>query len=145
MHRDAGSDYTWRAHPARERVGIAMIGVLVILAMAGLTGELMQSVLWAGFAALTLLLFLNRFFFPSRFVIDDEGITARYPLRCLRLPWKELRRFDHDHRGGFLSTRARHTWRDARRGMLVLFGGREREVIEQIRARLPEGVGVWAH
>ena len=64
---------------------------------------------------------LNRFFFASTFIIDDAGIEARYPLRKLRLEWKDIRRFLHDSDGGYLSTRSRPSRFDAYRGMHLLF------------------------
>ncbi len=78
--------FCWDAHPARERAGRAVLGGIVILVLAWLAGSLMQSLWWGFFAAVVLLVSLNRFFFPSRFTIDGEGITARYPLRRQRLP-----------------------------------------------------------
>ena len=104
----------------------------------------MQNPWWGVLGAGIMLAALNRFFFPSHFEIDGEGITAEYPLRRLRLSWKDLRRFCHDRHGGYLSTRARRSWLDGYRGMHVLFGARRDAVIEQIRAHLPEGGGSWA-
>ncbi|MDY7110180.1 MAG: hypothetical protein SYC29_16235 [Planctomycetota bacterium] len=144
MNDDDGQAFSWQAHPLRERAGRAVAGVLVVAALAVVAGQLMQSAWWSMFTIAFLLLALNRFFFPSRFVIDAEGITASYPVRRLRLRWDELRRFAHGRSAAFLSTRARPSWWDGRRGMLVLFGAEREAVIDRIRAHLPEGVGSWA-
>jgi hypothetical protein len=106
MSDDGGQDFSWQAHPLREGPGRAVAGVLAVATLAVLAGQLMQSVWWAVLTVAFLVLALNRFFFPSRFVIDAEGITACYPVRRLRLKWAELRRFAHDKSGAFLSTRA---------------------------------------
>ena len=99
---------------------------------------------WALLAAVVLVAALNRFFFPSRFVIDDQGITARYFFRRQRLRWDDLRRFAHDRNGGYLSSRSRRSWLDAYRGLHILFGEKRDAVIEHIRDRLPKGGGSWA-
>ncbi|MFQ5653776.1 MAG: PH domain-containing protein, partial [Planctomycetota bacterium] len=83
--------------------------------------------------AALLVLALNRFYFPSRFRIDDEGITARYTLRRQRCRWSEVRRFRHDERGAWLTPRSRPSRLDAYRGMHILFGRHREEVIERIR------------
>lgn len=142
---DAQLEFAWRAHPAREHVGRAAFGAALIAGLAALTSLFMQSVPWGLFAAAILLLTLNRFFLPSRFTIDAEGITARYPLRRQRLRWAELRRYASDDHGGYLSTRARRSWLDAYRGLHVLFGEHREVVSARIRAHLSEGGGSWAH
>ena len=67
---------------------------------------------------------INRFFLPSTFKIDEDGITASYPLRSMRLKWKDLRRFLVGEQGGLLSRRARSSSMDVFTGMLksVVFG-----------------------
>jgi hypothetical protein len=128
--------FTWQAHPARERAGGAALGLATILAVA-VAAWWSTGVIWWGVLSLAVLLFaLNRFFFPSRFVIDGQGITAKYPLRSKRLAWGDLRRFSVDDNGGFLSTRARRSRLDAYRGMHILFGADRDAVVDRIQARL---------
>lgn len=124
----------WRAHPAADRPAQAVLAIGIILVVAGFVYVTSESI---GFALLSVLLLtaaLNRFFLPSRFTIDEEGITAAYPLRRLRHKWNELQRFVWDDYGGYLSTRARPSRLDAYRGMHLLFEERDRaHVIERIR------------
>ena len=96
----------WRSHPAREHTGRAMIGLVII---AGLTAVIFAGFgpWWALGACVVLLLSLHRFYFPSRFVIDEQGITAAFLLRSRSLRWQDIRRFVHDQNGGYLSTRSR--------------------------------------
>lgn len=131
------SELVWNAHPARERLGQAVgVGIVIVL-LAGLAGVVGGSSLWGVGAALLLLLALNRYFFPSRFAIDHEGITAHYPLRRQRLEWSDMRRFVLDRNGGFLSRRRKPSWIDAHRGMHLLFGDHREDVVPEIRARIP--------
>lgn len=98
---------------------------------------------WAGAALLILLLALNRFFFPSRFQINSQGITSRYLLKTQVLAWKDIRRFILDSHGGYLSTRAVPSRLDPYRGMHILFGQHREAVIKRIRARLAQGEAAW--
>ncbi len=141
---DPHPEFSWQAHPARERVVPAVLGAVLLVSIAGLAGVFMQSPVWALFALLVLGVALNRFFLPSRFSIDAEGITARYPLRRQRFRWADLRRVVHDERGAYLSTRSRRSWLDAYRGLHVLFGAEREAVLDRLRDHLPRGGGSWA-
>lgn len=138
-------DFAWCAHPARERLGLTVVALGLIAGFGLLTAVMMGSPLWGVFAGVTLLAVLNRYFFASRFVIDDDGLTAKHPLRRQRVAWADLKRFVHDERGGFLSTYARRTWRDGHRGVQVLFGGQREIVLPRINAHLPDGANTWGH
>jgi hypothetical protein len=131
------AEFSWQAHPAGERLGAAVTGSLIILATAAAILLSFRSYAWSAAAVVVLVLSLNRFYFRSRFRIDPEGISARYPLRSQRCRWADVRRFMVDEHGGYLSTRSRRSWLDAYRGLHVLFGRRRPEVIERIRAHLP--------
>jgi hypothetical protein len=131
------AEFTWQAHPARERRGAAVTGSLIIVATAAAILFSFQSYAWSAIAIVVLVAALNRFYFRSRFRIDPDGITARYPLRSQHCRWADVRRFLVDEHGGYLSTRSRRSWLDAYRGLHILFGRKRPEVIERIRAHLP--------
>ena len=66
-------------------------------------------------------------------MIDGRGITARHPFRRQRYDWSEVRRFLHDEKGGYLSTRGCSSPLDGFGGMHILFGDRRDAVIRSIR------------
>ncbi|MHC4420667.1 MAG: PH domain-containing protein [Planctomycetota bacterium] len=134
-------EFSWHAHPAGERVGAAVAGSVIVLAAAAAILLSFESLAWSALALFVLVTALNRFYFRSRFHIDSDGITARYPLRSQRCRWADVRRFMADAHGGYLSTRSRRSWLDAYRGLHILFGRQRPAVIEQIRAHLPQGAG----
>ena len=138
---DLPADLSWRAHPVRQRPGRAVVAIALIAGL-GVAAGLMGGGPWWGIAAAAVMLIsLNRFFLPSRFVIDAEGITASYPLRRQRMKWVDLRRFGSDRWGGFLSTRARGGWTDSVSGMHVLFAEDHEPIVAAIRGRMPERFG----
>ncbi len=122
-----------------SRPGTALCVLLAILLAAWLCAELMEQPGWGVFAAGVLLVGCNRFFFPTRYELDAEGISARFPLKTARYPWAELRRFVFDEAGGFLSPRTKRSFLDEYRGVSVLFGKNSEEVIRQICNLLPDG------
>ena len=132
-------EITWKAHPAREKVGWSVFTAAVILAVSLAVYVSFHSVGWSVLSIVLLVVSLNRFFFPSRFTIDPEGITARYPFRSLRLRWEHVRGFRHDQGGGYLSTRPVPSRFDAYRGMHILFGDQREAVIRGIRDKMRGG------
>ena len=132
------AELSWKAHPFRERSLAGTITTLLILTLASAIYFSMGSLAWSILAFVVLVLALNRFYFPSRFVIDHEGITARYLLSRKRYEWSSIRRFLWDRRGAYLSTRGRRSWFDAYSGLTVLFGPHEAKIMKLIRRHMDE-------
>ena len=134
---------SWRAHPARERPVAALLAVGVIGATV-LACAALASIVWGLLAAVVLVVSLNRFFWPSRFTIDQDGVMARYAFRRQTLHWSEVRRFCHDRYGIYLSTRSRRSRLDPYRGMHLLFGSSRQQVLRVVEARLAaNGESPW--
>lgn len=131
-------EFSWKAHPLRERQLAGAITTLLILALGAAIYVGMGSVAWSLLAVVVLVLALNRFYFPSRFEIDQDGISARYLLSRDRYEWASVRRFLWDARGAYLSTRRKSSWLDAYRGLTVLFGNHQAEIMKLIRRHMDE-------
>ena len=129
-------EYEWRAFPAREQPGRAVLGAVLVLLLAGAAGLMGQSPFWAGVAVIILFVALNRFFMPSRFIVTDEGIRAQYPLSQRFIRWADVRRFASDANGGFLSTRASASMLDSIKGMHLMFGEVREEAMAALRRHL---------
>ena len=138
------TQFSWCAHPAWERLGPAIAGLVIVAAFAAAVWVAFGSVAWAAFSAIVLVATLNRFYFRSHFDIDADGITARFPLRTKRCRWSDVRRFVVDANGGFLSPRAKQTRLDAWQGLHILFGSDREPVIERIRSHVAGRDGTWA-
>lgn len=132
--------FQWRAHPARRRIGVACLALLVTAVAAGLVAIIMQSTLWLLITPLIVLLPSARFFLPSRYHLDDSGLTASCAGFTQRIAWSQVRRFVVDDRRGFLSTRAHSSTLDLFRGVSLLFDEDEGEIRRQIEAYLPASV-----
>lgn len=137
LDRTDSTLYSWQVHPARERGGTALLTAGFIALVAWLVIELMEQPAWGVFAVIVLGAGCNRFFLPTKYQLDEEGISARYPLRTVRYEWTELRRFLYDSTGGFLSPRVRRSLLDEYRGISLLFPEDAPNIIQEIRSRLP--------
>ena len=114
---------------------------LAVIGAVGVLCGLMMNLLWAALASLVLIVSLNRFFFPSRFTIDGNGVAANYLFGSRRFDWSEIRRFQHDRHGVYLSTRATASRLDAYRGIQLLFGRSKDEVLRRVQSQLPQSGG----
>lgn len=138
MTVDTAEKLSWRAHPARERPLAAVACVVVIAALAGAVYGATESEAWALAAAVVLCLSMGRFFFPSRYEITAEGIEAWMPLFVhRRLRWGEVRRVEVGHWAAWVSPYTRRQWREARRGVHLLFGRKGGAVVERLRRTVP--------
>lgn len=134
----------WRAFPARRRPLRAVLGGAIILAIGAMVAWMFHmdgftpqwSVGMGLLSAAILVLVLQRFYFPSFYEIDAEGLTARTFLSTVRLRWAEVRRFLHDDTGGFLSTRAVPSRLDLFQGLHIVFDEDPELAIRAIEERM---------
>jgi hypothetical protein len=128
---------SWQVHPARERWKTALAVATVLALAAWLSAQIMEQTGWGVFALCVLVVGCNRFFFPTRYELTNEGITARFPLRTVSYRWPEIRRFMYDETGGFLSPRSKSSFLDEYRGISLLFPLDSVRIIQTIRRELP--------
>ncbi|MCH7703497.1 MAG: PH domain-containing protein [Planctomycetes bacterium] len=129
---DCPKTYEWSVHPARERAWQTAFGIGVIAAFGFVVFREVRSAVWVLGAVVAMVIALNRFFFPSRYRIDAEGVTARYPFATRSCRWELIRRIDFGERGAMLSPFDRPSPLDRRRGIVIDFG---RHAVE-VRLRL---------
>ncbi len=114
--------FQWKAHPAKERARSAITGGLIILFLAVTILLVFKSWILALLSIFVLVVRLNRFYFPSSFSIDSEGISAKYLLNTQYMNWNDVKRIVNDENGAYLSERTISSRWDAFRGMHILFG-----------------------
>lgn len=129
----------WTSHPVREQPLKAFLVSVVIMICAQLVGMSVPNLLGGVLAAVGsmafLFLMLNRFYLPSRYRLDENGIAVRYPIGTRSMRWRDIQRFPHDESGGYLSSRQRGGAFDSR-GMSVLFAGQGKEIIPRIQSAM---------
>ena len=134
------AELSWKAHPFRERLLAGALSSLLILALGAAIYVSTGNPAWSILAIIVLVLALNHFYFPSRFEIDQDGITARYLLSRKHYEWSSVRCFLWDRRGAYLSTRGKRSWLDAYTGLTVLFGPNRAEIMQLIRRHMDEAI-----
>lgn len=125
----------WTSWPARERPRRAALLALLIAGIAALVGWSFHDALWGALAALMLGFSVARFFAPTRYRFDAEGIEVSFMGLPRRRGWVEFRRFEAGPAGVFLSPfPARHRL-DNFRGLYVMYGRHREEVLAFVRRR----------
>lgn len=111
------------------------MGAIIIAALAITAGLTTGSIGWAAFTVVVLFLSVCRFYLPTRYRFDEEGVSASHAIAPRRVSWSAVRRVGFDERGGFLGRRARRAWLDGFTGLHLLFPpdmtAQEREAIRQ--------------
>ncbi len=133
--------YQWTAHPVRDRpvrgVCAALLTVLTGVLVGLVVADPMIGPIAAGGAMIFLLISLNRFFLPTHYRIDEQGVAAQFPLGKRRLLWQEIRRFPHDQLGGYVSAREQGGAFDSQ-GISLLYEGHAEAVIGLIESHRPK-------
>ena len=126
------SGHNWNVHPARSRVKAALLAATAVIAAACLAAAATESLVVGGLAVMLLVFSLREFFFPTRYVVDAQGVAVR----CLgferRQAWGRVRRFRYDEQGGFLSSRSRSSLLDAFTGLHLTWNGNAGEIVPVI-------------
>ncbi|MCA9286911.1 MAG: hypothetical protein KDA22_16935 [Phycisphaerales bacterium] len=135
-----GVPIEWRAFPAAERPWATVGAVAVIAALAGSAWVLTGSIAWPAFSVVVLFLALCRYFLPTHYRFDEQGVVAAHPIAPKRLRWNEIRRCGFDDRGGFLGRRVRPSLLDGVTGVHLTFpptmpAGLREAVVSLVRDR----------
>ena len=76
---------------------------------------------------------LGRYFVPTRFELDAEGVIVRFLGQTRRVPWGAVRRVAVGREGVFLSPFAEPSRLDSFRGTLLRFAGNGDEVVSFVQ------------
>lgn len=134
---DAESDaLTWSVWPARQRplaaaVIVAGAGVLGVLIAQG-TGDRLLGI--AG--PLFVLVSLSSYLLPTTYRLTRDAVEVRSLGVVRARPWSEMKRFEEDAAGLFLSPFEKRSWLDAYRGVRLSLGGNRDRVVAFVQARV---------
>lgn len=130
------SGLSWTYHPAHQSPKQALFAVVATVATSILAGAVAQSVSAGLLSQILLVLSLRGFFFPTRAVFDERGVSLRCFGLVARRRWGRLKRFRYDQHGGFLSTRARPSALDALTGLHLTWGENREQAVAFIERRM---------
>jgi hypothetical protein len=89
--------------------------------------------LWAFFATVFLLGSTTGYWLPTRYTLDESGITLQRWFWRRRLEYRNLKRVERDPNGLFVSPFATRNWLDGHRGMLLMMPPELEKVLEFLK------------
>jgi hypothetical protein len=116
--------------------------VLMVIGAASAAATLWgRSLFWGLFSFAVLFLSLESFYFPTRFLLEEQKVTVIRRFSRSEREWSVFRRCTVDRDGLTLSPFARSSWLEAYRAIRLRFlpGNRE-AVVAFVRQHLGEGV-----
>lgn len=128
-----GLPLTWVDHPARNSpLKLAFTTFVVLLCALGLV-MLEGSVPLALAGVVILLAAISPFLLPTRFTLNQQGVTQRSRLTFKQRPWQDLKRWQEDRNGILVSPFRAASWLDEVRGIYLRGGPREeiRRILQQ--------------
>jgi hypothetical protein len=133
---DDGAELSWSVWPARQKpltaavivAGAVVLGVLI----ARGTGDRLLGVA----APLFVLLSLSSYLLPTRYRLTPDAVEVRSLGVVRARPWSEMKRFEEDEAGLFLSPFEKRSWLDAYRGVRLPLGGNRDGVVAFVQARV---------
>ena len=110
---------TWTSHPLREEpLAKSVLLVLIILCVAFIVGISFQSTTFAALSLALLTAAMSRYFFATRYVLDNRGFTIAH-IGTRKYLWTNFRRATRHSDGVFLSPFAKPHRLDTFRGQFL--------------------------
>lgn len=138
--RAAGAgELIWNVWPARQRPIAAAILLGASVVLGGLVEQGTHDRVLAVAAPMFVLVSVSSFLLPTSYRLHSEGFEVRSLGMVRSRPWSEMRRFDADATGVFLSPFERKNWLDAYRGARLVYGGNRDQVVAFVEAKIAGG------
>jgi len=135
---EAGEALTWEAHPFRRARGKGLAILAGILVLAAGLSAFTGSPFWGIFTVFALGLSLEAFYFPTRFLLDEKGISLQKRFSRSTFTWERFRRVYEDRFGLTLSPYRHRSFLEPYGSVRLLFDGGEPERIRaRVRGNLP--------
>jgi len=126
----AGPVLEWKSHPASRRPMITVAVSVFVLICAGLVFSLTASKAFATLALLVLFASLAKYYFPTRFRLDADGVTVKTMTQTLHKAWSMYRSYYPDRNGVLLSPFPSPSRLENFRGLYLMFAGNGDEVVQ---------------
>ncbi|MBT4583689.1 MAG: PH domain-containing protein [Phycisphaerae bacterium] len=130
-------EITWSVRPSKEHPKKAVFAWAIIVFFGAFitTTNLILGLCMIGVLVGTQATFL----FTSRFMISEDGLKAKYPLRTKYYGWEQVKRAKFFNEACFLFSRKKPSNLDGWSGIAVMYGDNKDEIIKAIKSHLPKG------
>lgn len=133
---DGEENLVWRVHPLVERPRASLVLALLLGGILGVIGWTFPEPGWVLLSAVVLFAALAKYFLPTTYRFDMEGIEVQFLGVRRKYRWDVFRRCEAGSNGVFLSPFPRPHRLDNFRGLFVLCGARRDEVLDFVRRRI---------
>ena len=124
----------WEVHPLRQEKASKSLSLIVIVATVSWSTAYSFGHFGYGLLSLcVLVLSMAHYFFPSRYKLDEIGVSRDILGRQTRRVWTEFRRVDVRSNGLFLSPFARPSRLDSFRGFFLSFHAEGDQVVYYVQ------------
>ena len=128
----------WESLPLRrEKPAKSMLLAALIVASSAAAAVGFEHWFYGLFSFGALTTSLSRYFFPTRYVLNGEGVRSEHLGLKQRRLWVEFRRADEHQDGIFLRPSARPGRLDSFRGVFLRFDQNREEVARFVRCHVP--------
>lgn len=124
---------SWTVHLARKHP-LKLITSLALIAAASAAGYQAIGVAASVLVAAAMVASLADFLFPNRYVLTTGGAECRMLLKSAAIRWENVKRCYLDDQGVKLSPLDRQSRLEAFRGVYLVFGENQQQVIETVKS-----------
>ena len=130
------NEVAWSVWPARGRPLAAAVLLAGAVVLGVLVAKGTQDRVLGVAAPLFVLVSVSSFLLPTRYRLTPDAVEVRSLGVVRARPWSEMKRFEQDDAGLFLSPFEKRSWLDAYRGVRLTLGGNRDQVVAFVQARV---------
>jgi len=118
----------WSCHPVKRRPLFSTTITLFVLLLIALVYNTTQSVFFGLLAFVIMFVSLAKFYFPTKYLLDEKGVTVKTTTHTLHKNWSDFRSAYPDKNGVLLSPFAEPSRLENFRGLYIMFNNNGAEV-----------------
>lgn len=126
----------WVSHPFTQSTSRAALALSAVFISGLLAAWFMESAGFGLLACVIMFFSLSKFFFPTRYLLAENGVTVKTTTQTFTRPWKQFRSYYVDPNGVLLSPFAVPSRLENFRGLYVTFKDNKDEVVAYIKAHV---------
>ena len=132
----SGEALEWMVHPVKRKPWISAAVSLFVVAVVAVVRMATDSHAFAVLAAIVMVASLAKFYFPTRYRLDEHKITVKTTTQTITKEWSMYRSCYPDKNGILLSPFAQPSRLENFRGLYLMFAGNHESVTAFCRAHI---------
>ena len=124
---------SWVSHPFVRSTGKSIIAVSAVTVSLFFGAWYMESIVFGALAGLVMFGSLAKFFLPTKYTFDSEGVTVKTTTQTYTRPWSMFRSFYTDKNGVLLSPFIAPSRLENFRGLYITFDNNRDAVLDFVK------------